>query len=234
MATIVNGRSINVYQYDSGTGLSTPFAYMNSATLSLESSVKEVTSASSAFYKQFKPDQISWNISGGGFIILNNQYNYFYLASCIANRTAFSVQFVVDNGGLLGLSIFSGSVILTSYQIQASDDNLATYSVQLQGTGAYSTSGTVITPGGQTIISGTTMQVFQKVASGGETSLTFTGANGLTCLYASRGGVDAQPLAYSGSPANPNGMVWTTSSGVITLPTANPALAGEYFLILAQ
>lgn len=232
MATEVNGRNIMLYQYDSDTGISVPFGCMNNASLLVESSVREVTNEQSAFYKEFKNDVNSWSISGSGFIILNDQYNYFYILTQIANRSAITVKFVIDNGGTLGLSIFTGQVIITSIQIDGTDDSLATYSVTMQGTGEYSTSGTVITPGGTTIISGTTLQVFQATATGGETSITFSGAVGLDCVYASRGGTTVQPLEFTGLPTAPNGGVWVTSTGVLDLSQA--AFAGELFLILAQ
>ena len=72
------------------------------------------------------------------------------------------------------------------------------------------------------------------MASGGETSITFPGTTGLDAVYASRGGLAIQPLAFAGSPTDPNGGVWNTTTGQLDLPTTNPAVSGENFLILAQ
>jgi predicted secreted protein len=231
MANVVNGRNVVLYKLNDDL-TSTAFAYATEASLSIQTEVKEVTNQSSAFYREFKPDVISWGIAGSGFVILNTEYNYISLAALIADREAFTVQFVIDNGGALGLSIFSGSVIITGYELSGTNDSLASYAVKLQGTGAYSTSGTVVTPSGTIIISGTTLQVFQVTAAGGETSITFPGTIGLDCLYASRGGTTVQPLAYVSTPTAPNGAVWQTTTGVLDL--ANAAVAGELFLILAQ
>jgi predicted secreted protein len=231
-ATIVNGRNVVLYQYDSGTGLSTPFASATAADISIQSSMREVTNESSAFFREFKPDINSWEINCSGFIVLSTQYNYLTLANLITNRTQFQIKFVIDNGGIYGLSIFTGNVYIKSFQVSGGDDTLATYSVSLQGTGQYSTSGTTISPSGQVIVSGTIVQVFQVTAAGGETSIAFSGALGLTALYASRSGSSIQPLAYSGSPTAPNGAVWTASTYSLTLSTA--AVTGELFLLLAQ
>lgn len=234
MATEVNGRNIVLYKYNTGDYTSTPFACATSCVRTINTSTREVTNATSAFYREFKPDVIDWNISAGGFVILNDEYNYVAIEALIAARETFIVQFVVDNGGALGLSIFTGTVIITSYTITGNDDQLGTYSFELQGTGAYSTSGATVTPSGAIIISGTTMQVFQATATGDETAITFSGALGLTALYASRGGTTVQPIAYVGAASEPNGGVWNTSTGELELPAGNPAFAGELFLILAQ
>jgi len=233
MATEVNGRNVVLYKLNNDL-TSTAFACATNATLSIQTDTIEVTNQSSAFFHEYKPNMIGWSMSGSGFVILNTEYNYISTAALIAARAAFTVQFVIDNGGALGLSIFSGSVILTSYELTGGDDTLATYSIQLQGTGAYSTSGTTVTPSGTIIISGTTLQVFQVTAVGGETTITFPGTIGLTMLYGSRGGLGIQPLAYTGSATDPNGGVWNTLTGVLSLPATNPAVVGELFLILAQ
>lgn len=231
-ANLVNGRNVVLYQYDSGTGLSTPFASATQADISIQTSMREVTNESSAYFREFKPDINSWEVNCSGFVILSTQYNYLTLANLITNRTSFTIKFVIDNGGIYGLSIFTGTVYIKSFQLNGGDDTVAAYSVSLQGTGEYSTSGTTISPSGTVLISGTTVQVFQVTAAGGETSIVFPGAIGLSALYASRSGTGIQPLAYSGSPTSPNGGVWTASTYTLTISTA--AVAGELFLILAQ
>ena len=233
MANPINGRNVVLYYHDDVLDEDIAFACATSCTLQSSTSLKEVTNINSAFYKEFKADVNSWQIQGSGLTILNTQWNYFHLIDQQLNRTSFTVKFVIDNGGALGLTIFSGEVIITSIEMTGNDDQLSTYTFSLQGTGSPSTSGTVVTPGGSIIISGTTLQVFQVTASGGETSITFPGAILLDAVYGSRGGLTFQPIQYAGTPTG-NGGTWVTSTGAMTLPADNPAVAGEYFLILAQ
>jgi hypothetical protein len=231
MAEKVIGRNVMLYVYDEVLEVDVPFACATDAILTNNLELKEITSQSSANFREFKPDIGTWQIQGNGFIILNDQYNYLYQLDAILNRTLLLVKFVIDNGGSLGLSIFSGNAYLINHSISSPDTAASAYSLVLQGTGAPSTSGAVITPGGTTIISGTTVQVFQTTATEGQTAITFAGTVGLSALYASRGGIAVQPLQFSGSPTG-NGGTWDIATGVLTLAT--PAVDGEQFLILAQ
>lgn len=234
MADVVQGSEVVLYYYDTDTLESIPFACANQCRFSLQTELLEVTNQSSADYRDFEGDLGSWAIDGSGFTILNDQWNYFQLLTQAKNKTRFVAQFVLDNGTALGLTIVQGTVIITSIEIDGTFNELSSYTFQLQGCGAFSTSGTVVTPGGSIIISGTTLQVFQVVASGGETSITFSGTTGLDAVYASRGGTSIQPLAFVGSPTDPNGGVWDTATGQLNIPTTNPAVSGENFLLLAQ
>jgi predicted secreted protein len=227
MGELINGRSIILYKYDETTYQDIPFACATTASLSIQTDVREVTSQSSANYKEFTPDLNSWTISASGFTILNTQYNYLNLLGLITNRTMFTAKFVIDNGGVDGLSIFVGRVILTNYTLDGTDDQLSTYSVQLQGSGAYSLSGT-IAEGNTIIIQSTTVQVFQSTTVEGQTSITFAGAIGLELLYASRGGIGAQPLFLLVG----NGCTWDDATGTLTLATE--AVEAENILILVQ
>lgn len=231
MAELINGRNVVLYKYDGTTYESIPFACATECTLTNNLELKEITNQSSANFREFKPDMNSWSISGSGFVILNTEYNYLTQLGAIINRELLTVKFIIDNGGVNGLSIFTGNCYLINLSIVGADDNLSTYALQLQGTGVPSLAGTTVTPGGVIITGGSVVQVFQLTATEGQTSLTFSGAIGLDMLYGSRGGIAIQPLAYVGSPSG-NGGVWDETTGVLTL--AVPAVDGELFLILAQ
>ena len=228
MANLVNGRSIMLYKYNAETYEDIPFACATDCVLTNTFDLKEVTSQTSANFREFKPDLNSWNITGSGFVILNNQYNYLTQLSAVKDRELLTVKFVIDNGGVLGLSIFTGNCYLVNHTINSADDTLSTYSLTLQGTGTPSLSGTSVTPGGVIIISGSIIQVFQATATDGQTSITFPGAIGLDLLYGSRGGLSIQPIGT----LTCNGGTWDISTGTLTLAT--PAVDGELFLILAQ
>lgn len=231
MAELINGRNVMLYRYDGTTYKDIPFACMLSCTLSVNLGLREVTNAASSNYAESEADLLSWSISGSGFTILNTQQNYLTLLDYITQREKITVKFIIDNGGVLGLSIFTGQVFISSFSIDAADDTLSTYNVELTGTGAYSTSGTTVTPGGIIITGGSIVRVFQATATDGQTSITFSGAIGLEMLYGSRGGIAIQPLQYVGTPSG-NGGTWDISTGTLTLAT--PAVGGEQFLILCQ
>lgn len=232
MAQIVNGRDVMVYKYDSVNDEDIPFACGTAANLSIQTESKEITSQTSAFFREFKPDLSSWTIQISGFTVLNNQYNYLMILQMIKDREVFLTKFVIDNGGVEGLSIFSGQAFISSCELSGTDDALSTYTVTLQGSGEYSLAGATVTPGGVIIIAGTAVQVFQAVAADGQTSFTFGGAIGLTMLYGSRGSMTIQPISYSLLPSDSNGGLWTLSTGTLDLVT--PCVAGETIIILAQ
>jgi hypothetical protein len=95
--------------------------------------------------------------------------------------------------------------------------DIGTYSVTLQGTGAYGTSGTSVNPSGTVLIGG---NVFNKqyVAAGAETFITWTDMIGKTCLYVSRGGVDVREIV-SGTPTGEQ-VGWNSNTGVLTFARA--------------
>lgn len=228
MAELINGRNIVLYYYDETTYQDVPFACATASTLAIQTETREITSQTSAFFREFQPDVISWNISASGFMILNTQYNYLAILGLVTNRTMFTAKFVIDNGTVYGLSIFTGRVVITSLTLDGQDDQLGTYSLELQGSGQYSIAGTTVTPGGIIITGGSIIQVFQAVATEGQSTFTFSGAIGLDLLYASRGGISIQPIGT----LTGNGATW--NAGTATMTLATPSVEGEQILILAQ
>lgn len=231
MANKVIGRNVILYKYDSVNEVDVPFACATECTLVNNLELKEITSQSSANFREFKPDVNTWQITCSGFVILNNQYNYLYQLNAILDRDLILAKFVIDNGGVLGLSIFSGNGYIVNHNLAAADTAAANYQLTIQGSGAPSLAGATIEPGGTTIISGTTVQVIQTVATEGQTVITFTGSIGKSALYASRGGISVQPLQFSGTPSG-NGGTWNQVNGTLTLATE--AVEGELFLLLCQ
>jgi predicted secreted protein len=228
----VLGSNMVLYYHDTVTDTDIAFACSTSCAFDVQVDQKEVTNQASAWYRQYKNDTAVWQISCDGLVILDN-YNYLYMLQMQQNRTTILVKFVIDNGTAGGLVIINGNVNLASLTLNAPYDALGTYSAKLQGTGAYSTTGTQVTPGG-IIISGTTVAVLQWTATGGETSHTFTTAIATTLIYGSRGGTTFAPIGYSGSPTSPNGCTWNSLTGVMTVPNDNPFVDGEIVIILVE
>jgi predicted secreted protein len=212
----VTGKNIMLYYHNPITNTDIPFACSTNCTFSVQVGQKEVTSQSSAWYKEYKNDIATWTISCDGLITLEN-YGYLYLLNLQQSRASIQVKFVVDNGSL-GLVIISGTCNLTSLQINGPWKDIATYAVSLQGTGAYGTTGTSVTPGGTVIVAGGVVSDKQYTAAGGETTITWTDMIGKTCLYVSRGGVDVRNIVASGATGEQ--VAWNTSTGVLTFPRA--------------
>lgn len=193
-----------------------PFACSTNCTFNVQVGQKEVTSQSSAWYQEFKIDVANWNITCDGLITLNG-YGYLNFLNIQKNRTPIFVKFVIDNGAD-GLVIISGTVNLSNFQMNAPFKDIATYSVSLQGTGAYGTSGTAINPSSGTVLVGGNVANKQYTAAGAETFITWTDMIGKTCLYVSRGGVDVREIV-SGTPTGEQ-VGWNSNTGVLTFARA--------------
>lgn len=228
MSDKVIGKNIMLYKYDAETDTDIPFACSTNATFTVSVDQKEVTSQTSAWYREYRNDIANWQVTCDGLVTLDN-YGYLFLLEQQQNRETIIIKFVIDNG-VDGLVIISGNANLTSLSINGPYKDIATYSVTLQGSGPYGTSGTSITPSGTVIVGGS---VYSKgyTAIGGETTITWTDMIGKTCLYVSRGGVDVQNILTSGTPIDEE-VKWTSVTGVLTFSRALEA--GEYVRALFQ
>lgn len=222
----VNLGAQDIFFYTQGTNVSKvtttiptdiPFACSTNCSFSVNVDQKEVTSQTSAWYREFKNDIANWSVNCNGLITLAN-YGYLYLLQTQQKRTQIAIKFAIDNG-VDGLVIIGGNCNLISLQINAPYKDIGTYSVGLQGSGAYTTSGVsinqngvIITASGQVYTKGTT-------AAGGETTITYSDMIGKDCLYVSRGGIDVQAILSSGTPVDEQ-VKWVSSTGILTFSRA--------------
>ena len=221
MADKVNGKNIMLYYHEAPSeaypdGRDIPFACSTNCTFNVQTGQKEVTSQTSAWYREYKIDVATWTVNCDGIVTLNG-YGYLNFLTIQQNRTPISIKFVIDNG-TDGLVIISGTTNLSNFQINAPWKDIATYSVTLQGTGAYGTSGTTINPQGVVIVAGGVVTDKQYTAAGGENTITWTDMIGKTCLYVSRGGVDVREIVVSGATGEQ--VAWNSTTGVLTFPRA--------------
>lgn len=208
--------------------LNIPFACSTNATFSVTVDQKEVTSQTSAFYREFKNDIANWSLVCDGLITLSG-YGYNQMLQIQQLRQTIGVDFVIDNG-VNGLSVITGNVNMTSLQINAPYKDVGTYSVSLQGTGAYGLTGTSAASGA-VIIRGGSVSTKGYTAAGGETTLTYTDLIGKAALYVSRGGIDVQEILSTGTPVDEQ-VKWVESTGILTFSRALES--GEYVRFLAQ
>jgi len=222
----LNVAARNITFYTQGTNVSKvtttiptdiPFACSTNCSFSVNVDQKEVTSQTSAWYREFKNDIANWSVNCDGLITLEN-YGYLYLLQTQQNRTQIAIKFAIDNG-VDGLVIIGGNCNLTSLQINAPYKDIGTYSVSLQGSGAYSTTGTSINQNGVIVIANGQVYMKSATAAGGETTITFADMIGKSCLGFTRGGVEVREILTTGTPTNDQ-IKFNSASGVVTFGRA--------------
>jgi predicted secreted protein len=223
-------QSSNVAQVTTTIPLGTPMGASTSCSFEASTEQVEVTSQTSAWFREFKNDITSWTVNCDGFIALSG-YSYLALMQKQLNRASIDVRFSIDNdnadaSGTYGYSIVSGTANITSISLSAPVEGASTYSLALQGTGAYSITGTQVIDGGSTI-STSSVNSFSYTAAGGETSVTFSSAIGSACISVTRGGVEVRLIATSGVPTDEN-VSFNSATGVLTFATARPLESDEF------
>jgi predicted secreted protein len=229
-------QSSNVAQVTTTIPLGTPMGASTSCSFEASTEQVEVTSQTSAWFREFKNDITSWTVNCDGFIALSG-YSYLALMQKQLNRASIDVRFSIDNdnadaSGAYGYSIVSGTANITSISLSAPVEGASTYSLALQGTGAYSITGTQVIDGGSTI-STSSVNSFSYTAAGGETSVTFAGAIGATCISVTRGGVEVRAIATSGVPTDEN-VSFNSATGVLTFATARPLEVDEFVRMIVK
>jgi predicted secreted protein len=229
-------QSSNVAQVTTTIPLGTPMGASTSCSFEASTEQVEVTSQTSAWFREFKNDITSWTVNCDGFIALSG-YSYLALMQKQLNRASIDVRFSIDNdnadaSGTYGYSIVSGTANITSISLSAPVEGASTYSLALQGTGAYSITGTQVIDGGSTI-STSSVNSFSYTAAGGETSVTFAGAIGATCISVTRGGVEVRTIATSGVPTDEN-VSFNSATGVLTFATARPLEVDEFVRMIVK
>jgi predicted secreted protein len=230
MAAVI-GNNVMLYWHrtDVDPEVDVAFACSTNCTFNVSVDQKEVTSQTSAWFREFKNDIATWTVSCDGLITLSG-FSYLFMLEKQLAREPIEIKFVVDNG-VDGLTIINGICNITSLAINAPQKDVATYNISLQGSGAYNTTGTEVDPSGVIIVGANPVKTKGYTASGGETSITFADTIGYACLYVSRGGVDAQNILTTGVPTGDD-VKFVSATGVLTFGRA--LAAGEYIRGLFQ
>ena len=220
----------NLAQVTTTIPLGTPMGASTSCTFESSTEQVEVTSQTSAWFREFKNDVSSWTVSCDGFVALSG-YSYLALMQKQLDRASIDVRFSIDNDNAdgsdtYGYSIVSGTANITSISLSAPVEGASTYSLSLQGTGAYAISGTQVINGGSTI-STSSVTSYSYTAAGGETTVTFVAAIGSACVSVTRGGVEVRTINTSGVPTGED-VTYNTATGVITFATARALEADEF------
>lgn len=230
MAAVI-GNNVMLYWHrtDVDPEVDVAFACSTSCTFEVSVDQKEVTSQTSAWFREYKNDVATWSVTCDGLITLSG-FSYLFMLEKQLAREPIEIKFVVDNG-VDGLVIINGICNISSLAINAPQKDVATYNISLQGSGAYGTTGTSVDPEGIIIVGSNPVLTKGYTATGGETTITFTDTIGYSCLYVSRGGVDAQNILTSGT-ATGDDVKFESATGVLTF--GRVLVAGEYIRALFQ
>lgn len=228
MAAVI-GKNVMLYWHRTEDDTDVAFACSTNCAFNVTVDQKEVTSQSSAWFREYKNDVATWNVTCDGLVTLTG-FSYLFMIEKQLAREPIEIKFVIDNG-VDGLFIINGTCNITNIAINAPYKDVATYNVSLQGSGAYNTTGTSVDPAGVIIVGANPVKTKGYTAIGGETSITFADTIGYSCLYVSRGGVDAQNILTTGTPTGDD-VKFVTSTGVLTF--GRTLEAGEYIRALFQ
>jgi len=120
-------------------------AFSTSAKLSISMKTREVTSKdSTGDFAEKLPGKFDWNVSSDQLLnfsstgttnSMDEVYNYFInkklMNISFASKTGTSPSWTVDSGK----KKFTGTAYITALDINAPDNDQATYSIQMEGTG---------------------------------------------------------------------------------------------------
>jgi predicted secreted protein len=229
MAKAVNGKNVVLYWHRTEDDTDVPFACSTNCNFNVNVEQKEVTSYSSAWFREYKNDLATWSVTCDGLIILSG-FSYLFMLEKQIAREPIEIKFVIDNG-VDGLVIINGIANIASIDIAGPVRDVATYNVTLQGSGAYNTTGTSIDPSGVIIVGANPVKTKGYTAAGGETTITWLDTVGYTCLYVSRGGIDVQGIITSGTPVDEE-VKFVSATGVLTFSRALES--GEFVRALLQ
>ena len=128
------GTNVILYYYDGTSNI--PFAASTNCSFEVSVDQANVTSATSAWFKEFKVDTASWTLSCDGLITLGD-YDYKDMLDHQLSRTPIIVKFAI---GTSTTYTIQGTANIQSVSLAGPLESVATYSISLQGTGAYTIS----------------------------------------------------------------------------------------------
>lgn len=130
MAT--NGTNLILYYRGTG-GTYVPFAASTNCSFDTNTSQLDVTSYNSDWFKEFKSDITSWNVTCDGLIAISG-FDYKMMLDAQLNRTRITLALQV---GVTYQYTIYGRAYITSFNIGAPAEGVATYSISLTGDGKF-------------------------------------------------------------------------------------------------
>jgi hypothetical protein len=145
-----------ILSYREAGGSYSPFAASTNCSFDVTTSQVDVTSYASDWFKQFKNDVSEWNLTCDGLITIGD-YDYKDLLDAQLNRTKITIRFYI---GTTSVNQVYGFGYITSINLNGATEQVASYSVSIQGYGPYSFNNpsncgryyvTITSPGGGTV-----------------------------------------------------------------------------------
>jgi predicted secreted protein len=132
MPNVVNGE--NVILYKTVGGVDTVFGAATNCTFDVSVNQVEVTSQTSAYFREFKIDVAGWTVNCDGLISLTG-YSYKDMLDSQLAKSTIGIKFSIFDGTTTVL--ITGNALINSLSITGPNNNASTYSVSLTGVGAY-------------------------------------------------------------------------------------------------
>lgn len=140
---LVWGGSLMLFVASGATKM--PLAYSETAKLGITLGTKDATTKDSGIFVEKYPGLFDWNMSSDGLVsytLSGNTNTIDDIYSLMLSRTPVNVGFAVTTGTSPAFTIdaskknFTGTGIIVSMDISASKDDIAKYSIKIDGTGA--------------------------------------------------------------------------------------------------
>ena len=125
----IHGACIRIYD---GTTL---IGGQRNVTINIKSDTVETHSKEDFPWKYYKYSWMEWDCSFDGVFAVDTPANY--TEKLIKGQTL-SVDITDDSANLAskGTTLYSGTAVVTEFSMEAGQDDIATFSISLQGTGA--------------------------------------------------------------------------------------------------
>lgn len=207
--SLVKGENCILEFYDGGVWKT--FACGRSVTFDVITEVIEKTVSESGKFKHIVPTVNSFTLTFDGIVALgdSNFLNLYNLRQLQINHVLVRTRFT--RTAMDGVSIYRDEVFFYIKRSQdiGSFDNIATFSIEAEGTGAITQSTNTTTP----IIA--QVKRLDFTAAGGETSFTDTLLINKDILAVHKDGIGNASIVTSGTPVNKEAK-YTTATGTIT------------------
>ena len=132
MPSVVNGE--NVILYKTAGGVDTVFGAATNCTFDVSVNQVEVTSQTSAYFREYKIDVAGWTVNCDGLISLTG-YSYKDMLDSQLAKSTIGIKFSIYDGTTTVL--ITGNAIINYLSITGPNNNTSTYAVSLTGVGAY-------------------------------------------------------------------------------------------------
>jgi len=134
---IINGTDMIIFVHNGGSAGTiadyTAIGHLQECSISLSRATRDVTTKSSAGYKESLPALISWTASGSSLYAMDAAYGYAALFTVWKAGTAITVMFgdPTDGANL----VHKGDGLITSIPLTAPMEDNASFTVEIEGTG---------------------------------------------------------------------------------------------------